>query len=106
VCCEYKTSENKKQHNFKIIYIFQVAIAFVVTGILALVFSDRISGDLLIDEEGHIENGDKYAIIGGLAGATSILAGIILAIITGNCYLLTLMVCVVVKIKHPLTTNL
>jgi hypothetical protein len=49
-----------------------------------LVFSDRISGDLLIDEEGHIENGDKYAIIGGLAGVTSILAGIILAIITGD----------------------
>ena len=74
----------QKNHNFKIIYIFQVAIAFVVTGILALVFSDRISGDLLIDEEGHIENGDKYAIIGGLAGVTSILAGIILAIITGD----------------------
>ena len=67
-----------------IVFSYMVCFSLLTSGVLALMYNDKISGDLMLDRTGNIHNHDKYSFIGGLAGISAILASIVLMIFTSK----------------------
>ena len=67
-----------------IITCYLFSIILLVAGILTLVYSDKISGNLFLDSNGGLQSGDKYTIVGTLAGATAISAALIMVVLTSK----------------------
>ena len=61
-----------------------VCFSLLTSGVLALMYNDKISGDLMLDRTGNIHSRDKYSFIGGLAGISAILASIVLMMFTSK----------------------
>ena len=67
-----------------IVVCYLFAILLLVAGIMTLVYSDKISGSLLLDKDGNVSNGDKYTIVGGLAGIAAISAAFVIVVATSE----------------------
>ena len=67
-----------------IIIAYLFVLILIGSGIMALVVSDRVDGQVLISNQGEMYDGSKFAIVGGLAGMSAIIAGIIVLVVTSK----------------------